>query len=239
MTRTDMIYSQGRGECGRALPVQCTIHLVRNKDGTSRHNLQLRTRWNGRALLIQYTMTKSAYTTSAHIKGPATQRPADVWITATALHFIGVLFCCAACLEVSRALEVSPTLHHGSQTQRVNTTTTLMVAPARTQTCSRVQSICQRRHVSPLSVLMLFAPIACMHAFCRTTADTVKNPTKVLMPYKPTYIPLEWIRWIGYPWGVERFSAISIARTWLSTTRIWQIGPQPWPPLAPSPTTWW
>jgi len=25
---------------------------------------------------------------------------------------------------------------------------------------------------------MSFAPIACMHAFCRTTADTLKNPTK-------------------------------------------------------------
>ena len=45
----------------------------------------------------------------AHIKGPAAQRPADPWITTAALHFIGVLFCCAACLEVSSALEKSPT----------------------------------------------------------------------------------------------------------------------------------
>jgi len=112
MARTDRIYSQGRGESGRALPVQCT-------------------------------MTKSSDTTIAHIQGPVIQRPADAWITAAALHFIGVLFCCAACLQVSRALEESPTLHRGPQAQRVNTTTTLMVAPARTQTCSRVQSICR------------------------------------------------------------------------------------------------
>jgi len=161
--------------------------------------------------------------------------PADAWITTTALHFIGVIFCCAACLEVSSALEESPILHRGPQARRVKTTTTLLVARARTQTCSRVHSICWRR---PSHALMLFAPIACMHAFCRTTADTLKNPTKILVPCKPRYIPLECIRWIDYPWGVERFSALSITRTWLSTTRIWQTGPQPWP-LAPSPTTWW
>ena len=161
-------------------------------------------------------MTKSGDSTIARIQGPATQRPADASITAAALHFIGVLFCCAACLEVSRALEEleeSPTLHRRPQARRVNTTTMLMVAPARTQTCSRVQSIYRRRNVSPLPVLMLFAPIACMHAFCRTTADTLKNPTKILVPCKPRYIPVEFISLIGYPWGVERFSALSIART--------------------------
>ena len=133
---------QGRGESGRALPVQCT-------------------------------MTKSGDTTFAHIQGPATQRPADAWITTAALYFISVLFCCTACLQVSSALEESPILHRGPQARRVNTTTTLLVAPAR----SRVQSICWRRHVSPSPALMSFAPIACMHAFCRTTADTLKNPT--------------------------------------------------------------
>ena len=30
-------------------------------------------------------------------------RPADAWITTAALYFIGVLFCCIACLEVSSA----------------------------------------------------------------------------------------------------------------------------------------
>jgi len=29
---------------------------------------------------------------------------------------------------------------------------------------------------------MLFAPIACMYAFCRTTADTIENPAKILVP---------------------------------------------------------
>jgi len=130
----------------------------------------------------------------AHIQGPAAQRPADAWITTVALHFVRVLFCCAACLEVSRALEESPTLHCGPQARRVNTTTTLLVAPARTQTCNRVQLICLRQNVSPSPALMLFAPIACMHAFCRTTADTLKNPTKILVSFKPRYIPLECIR---------------------------------------------
>ena len=135
MARADMIYNQGRGESGRALPVQ-------------------------------YTMTKSGDTTFAHIQGPATQRPADAWITTVALHFISVLFCCAACLEVSSALEESPILHRGSQARHVNTTTTLLVARARTQTCSRVQSICWHCHVSPSPALLSFAPIVCMHAFC-------------------------------------------------------------------------
>ena len=87
-------------------------------------------------LLVQCTMTKSGDTTIAHIQGPVTQRPADAWITTAALHLIGVLelFCCTACLEVSRALEESPTLYRGPQARRVNTTTTLLVAPARTQT---------------------------------------------------------------------------------------------------------
>jgi len=162
MARVDTIYNQGRGESGRALPVQCT-------------------------------MTKSGDTTITHIQGPVTQQPADVWIMTTALHFIGVLFCCAACLEVSRTLEESPTLHCGPQVQRGNTTTTLLVAPARTQACSRVQSICQRLHVSPSPDLMSFSTIVCMHAFCRTTAETLKNPTKILVPCKPRYIPLECI----------------------------------------------
>jgi len=125
-------------------------------------------------------MTKSGDTMIAHIQGSATQQPADDWITTIALHFMGVLFCCAVCLEVSRALEESPTLHRGPRARRVNTTTMLMVAPARTQTCSRVQSICLRRHVSPSSALMLFAPIACMHAFlqnyCRHPQKSYQNP---------------------------------------------------------------
>jgi len=37
-----------------------------------------------------------------------------------------------------------------------------------------VHSICRRRHVSPSPALMSFAPTACMHSFCRTTADTLK-----------------------------------------------------------------
>jgi len=136
MARADMIYNQGRGESGRALPVQ-------------------------------YTMTKSGDTTFAHITGPARQRPADAWITTATLHFISVLFCCAACLEASSALKESPILHRGPQARRVNTTTTLLVARARTQTCSRVQLICWRRHVSPSPALMSFAPIlACLNVVC-------------------------------------------------------------------------
>jgi len=57
-------------------------------------------------------MTKSGDTAFAHIQGPAAQRPADAWITTAALYFIGVLFCCTACLEVASALEESPILHH-------------------------------------------------------------------------------------------------------------------------------
>ena len=133
---------------------------------------------------------ESSDTTFAHIQGPAAQRPADAWITTAALYFIGVFFCCTACLEVSSALEESPILHRGPQARRVNTTTMLLVARA----CSRVHSICWRRHVSPSPALMLFAPIACIHAFCRTTADTLKNPTTILVPCKPRYIPLECIR---------------------------------------------
>ena len=142
---------------------------------------------------VQCTMTKNGNTTIAHIQGPATQRPADAWITTAALHFITVLFCWAACLEVSSVLEESLILHRWPQAQRVNTTTTLLVVRARTQTCIRVQLICWRRHVSPSPALMLVAPIVCMHAFCRTTADTLKNPTKILVPCKPRYIPLECI----------------------------------------------
>ena len=81
-------------------------------------------------LPVQCTMTKSGDTTFAHIQGPATQRPADAWITTAALHFISVLFCCAACLQVSSALEEFSILHHGPQARRVNTTTTLLVARA-------------------------------------------------------------------------------------------------------------
>ena len=92
--------------------------------------------------------------------------PADAWITTAAFHFISVLFYCAACLEVSSAFEESPILHRGPQAQRVNTTTTLLVARARTQTCSRVQSICWRCHVRPSPALLSFAPFVCMHAFC-------------------------------------------------------------------------
>jgi len=143
---------------------------------------------------VQCTMTKSGDTMFAHIQGPATQRPADAWITTAALHFISVLVCCAACLEVSIALEESQILHRGPQARRVNTTTMLLVARARTLSCSRVQSICWRRHVSPSPALLSFAPIVCMHAFCRATADTVKNPNKILVPCKPRYIPLECIR---------------------------------------------
>jgi len=68
---------------------------------------------SGRALPVQCTVTKSGDTTFANIQGPAAQRPADAWITTAALHFIGVLFCYAACLEVSSALEESPILHRG------------------------------------------------------------------------------------------------------------------------------
>ena len=54
------MYSKGRGESGRALPVQ-------------------------------YIMTKNGDTTIAHMQGLVVQRPADAWITTTALHFITVL----------------------------------------------------------------------------------------------------------------------------------------------------
>ena len=70
---------------------------------------------SGRTLPVQCTMTKSGDTTFAHIQGPARQRPADAWITTTAFHFISVLFCCAACLETSSALEESLTWHRGPQ----------------------------------------------------------------------------------------------------------------------------
>jgi len=137
-------------------------------------------------------MTKSGDTTIAHIQGPATPRPPDAWITTTALHFIGVLFGCDACLEVSRALEESPKLYRGPQTRRVNTTTTLDSSGfPNLQLCAidLLASPCD-----PSSVLMLSTPIACMHAFYRTAADTLKNPTKILVPDKPRYIPLECIR---------------------------------------------
>jgi len=45
----------------------------------------------GRALTVQYIMTKNGDTTIAHIQELAVQRPADAWITTTALHFIVVL----------------------------------------------------------------------------------------------------------------------------------------------------
>jgi len=85
---------------------------------------------------------------------------------------------------VALTTEVKPILqeeipHRGPQARRINTTTTLLVGRARTQTWSRVYSICRRRHVSPSPALMSFAPIACMHAFCRTTG-TLKNSTKIL-----------------------------------------------------------
>ena len=143
---------------------------------------------------VQYTMTKSGNTTFAHMRGSGAQRPADALITTAALHFISVLFYCAACLEVSGALEESPILHRGPQAQRVHTTTIVLVNRARTQTCNRVQSICWRRHVRPSPALMSFVPIVCMYAFFRTTADTLKNPTKILVSSKPRYIPLECIR---------------------------------------------
>ena len=69
---------------------------------------------SGHTLLVQCTMTKSGDATFAHIQGPAAQLPADAWITTDALHFISVPFCCAACLEVSSALEESPILHRGA-----------------------------------------------------------------------------------------------------------------------------
>ena len=148
---------------------------------------------------LQQTQTKMLWSKEQRKKESwrltdTSARPADAWITTATLYFIGVLFCCIACLQVSSALEESPILHRGPQARRVNNTTTLLVARARTQTCSRVHSICWRRHVSPSPALMLFAAIACMHAVCRTTADTLKNPTKILVPCKPRYIPLECIR---------------------------------------------
>ena len=131
-------------------------------------------------------------------KKAGSTRPTDVWITTAPSHCIGVPFCCAACLEISSALEESPILHRGPQARRVNTTTTLLVARARTQTCSHVHSICRcRRAIPSLALMSLLQSRACMHAFCRTTADTLKN----LVPCKPRYIPLECIRLIGYPWG--------------------------------------
>ena len=149
---------------------------------------------NGTAEFRKNLLSLRGTERSRHDKGLRHVRPTDACITTAALYFIGVLFCCAACLEVSSAPEESPILHRGPQARRVNTTTTLLVARARTQTCSYVHSVCSRRHVSPSPALMLFAPIACMHAFCRTTADTLKNPTKILVPCKPRYIPLECIR---------------------------------------------
>ena len=57
----------------------------------------------------------SVFNKNSTLKGPAAQRPADAWITTAALYFIGVLFCCTACLEVSSVLEESPILNRGSQ----------------------------------------------------------------------------------------------------------------------------
>jgi len=77
---------------------------------------------------------------------PPDIRP-DVWWQPAQL-----LFCApplSRSVEASSALEESPTLHRGPQARRINTTTTLLVARARTQSCSRVQSICWRRHGYP------------------------------------------------------------------------------------------
>jgi len=105
-------------------------------------------------------------------------RPAGAWITTAASHLIGVLFCCAACLEISSALEQSPTLHRGPQAlwQRVNATTTLLVARARIQTCSRVHSICRRRHASPSPALMSLL----QSRACTLSAELLPTPSKIL-----------------------------------------------------------
>jgi len=120
-------------------------------------------------------------------------RPADTWIATAASHFIGVIFCCAACLEISSALEESPILHRESQAQRAGTTTTLLVDRARTQTCSSVHSICQRRHASPSPALMLLLQSRACILSAELAAHTLKNPTKIPLPCKLRYIPFECI----------------------------------------------
>ena len=92
-------------------------------------------------------------------------------------------------------------LHRGPQARRIlNLTTTLLVARARTQTWSSVHSICRCCHVSPSPALMLFAPIACMHAFCRTTANTLKIlPKSLCLASQGTY-----------PWSASVESVTSI-----------------------------
>jgi len=74
------------------------------------------------------------------------------------------------------------------KSRRVGTTTTLLVARARTQTCSRVHLICRRRHASPSPALMpLLQPRACTLS-AELAAATLKNPTKILGLCKPRYI---------------------------------------------------
>ena len=55
-----------------------------------------------------------------------------------------------------------------SQARRVSTTTTLLVARARIQTCSRVQFDLLTPPCKPLACPDVVAPVACIHAFCWT-----------------------------------------------------------------------
>jgi len=125
-------------------------------------------------------MTKSGDTTFAHIRGPAAQRPADA---GSRPPLCTSLVCSCAVLRAlkSQAPSRNPQYCIVGHKHNAYTPRPCCWLLERAPTCSRVQSICWRRHVSPSPALMSFAPIVCMHAFCQTTADTFKIPTKILV----------------------------------------------------------
>jgi len=80
------------------------------------------------------------------------------------------------CLPTTTVPPQKQILHRGPQPRRVNTTTTLLVARARTQTCSRVRSVCRRRHASHLPALMSLL----QSRACTLSAELLPTPSKIL-----------------------------------------------------------
>jgi len=67
---------------------------------------------------------------------------------------------------------------------------TLLVARARTQTCSRVHLICQRHHASPSPALMSLLQSRACTLSAELAASTLKGPTKILMSCNQGTCPL-------------------------------------------------
>ena len=80
------------------------------------------------------------------------------------------------CLPTTTVPPQKQILHRGPQPRRVNTTTTLLVARAGTQTCSRVHSVCRRRHASHLPALMSLL----QSRACTLSAELLPTPSKIL-----------------------------------------------------------